>query len=383
MKELFLFLAYFGLILSILYSLITLLLNKFKSISKILMLFCVLACTIPLFFWTFFQGSLPLKNQAHLWVISFPFFFFAGSLLYLYVKSVLRNTKVFNKWELMHLIPVLIHFIELTPFYLLPSKAKKESLSLYILHPEKTSEMSIFLFSMNTHLYFKGVFWMFYLFITFRLLFTFKKENASWITKNTHIWFWVIRLTVINASSLLLYIIGFIFIDSFILTKALALPNLFLVLASVIVLMFSPKVLYGYKSHIPSKKISKLKSFELTSVKIEEYKKKIELLINDKNVYLIKNYSIKDMSNDLDIPVHHLSIVINNELSTNYASYINKCRINYIIEHRYDKEWINFSYEGMAKEAGFNSRNSFYKAFKKATGLTPSKYFENEKKYKI
>jgi AraC-like DNA-binding protein len=120
------------------------------------------------------------------------------------------------------------------------------------------------------------------------------------------------------------------------------------------------------------------KTFKLSPLKIEEYKEKIELLIQNEKKFLVKNYSIKDMSNDLDIPLHHLSHIINNEFCTNYASFINNCRINYIIEHRHDETWSQFSLEGIAAEAGFNSKNSFFKAFKIATGETPAEYFRKK-----
>ncbi|RYZ52219.1 MAG: AraC family transcriptional regulator, partial [Sphingobacteriales bacterium] len=50
----------------------------------------------------------------------------------------------------------------------------------------------------------------------------------------------------------------------------------------------------------------------------------------------------------------------------------------FIIEHRFDEKWSHYSLEGLSAEAGFNSRSTFFKAFKLATGTTPSDYFSNK-----
>lgn len=112
-------------------------------------------------------------------------------------------------------------------------------------------------------------------------------------------------------------------------------------------------------------KKSSNKIFSLSSEKINEYKEKLESFIKSQNPFLEKGYSIRQMAADCDIPVHHLSIVINREYGLNYADFINRYRVDYILTHRYDENWRQFSLEGLAKESGFNSRSSFIKALRK------------------
>ncbi|MCL9805716.1 helix-turn-helix domain-containing protein [Flavobacterium amniphilum] len=365
--------------------LIILLQNKFHTYYKGLMLLCLISCAIVIGSWTFFQGTIPLLEHAYLWVISFPIDFLPGGLLYLYVKSVLKKQKKIIKWDYIHFIPALLHFIELVPFYLLPVKAKQLALTLYLAHPEKSSPT--FILPMDSHIFLKTVFWSLYVILTISVVVKFRKTNSLWITRNDHIWFWITRLTAIHLIALIISIIGLIFFDEYAYREFSVLPPLFFILTCIILLMFKPKILYGlnflYNGNKNSIKLNEeeetlSKTFELSYSKSKEYKEKIELLIHDKKVFLIKNYLLTDMSNDLDIPLHHLSYVINNEFGTNYTSFINKCRIDYIIEHRYDPEWAQFSLEGIGNEAGFNSRNTFFKAFKIATGKTPSEYFKKK-----
>jgi AraC-like DNA-binding protein len=357
--------------------------NKFQIYSKTLMLLSLFSCIIVIGTWTFFQGIIPLLDHAYLWVISFPIDFLPGALMYLYVRSVLEKIKTFRKLDLLHIAPALLHFIELIPFYLLPVKAKQVALTLYILNPKKLSEHAPFILPMDTHIFLKNGLWYFYIALSIRLLIRFYKRNPLWIKRNKHIWYWITRLTGIHTLSIIVSLVGLVFFDKYTYREYSIMPPIVFILTCIILLMFKPKILYGLNNMRINDDTIKMekneevlsKNFELPSLKIKEYKEKIGLLINNEKVFLIKNYSIKEMSNDLDIPVHHLSFVINKEFDTNYASFINNCRIDYIIEHRYDDEWSQFSLEGIGAEAGFNSRNTFFKAFKIKTGETPSEYF--------
>ncbi|MGH2665446.1 helix-turn-helix domain-containing protein [Flavobacterium sp.] len=372
--------------MSLLCMLIILIQNKFHIYYKFLVLLCLISCIIVIGCWTFFQGTIPLLKHAYLWVLSFPVDFVPGSLLYLYIKSVLERRKKFSKWNFLHFAPAVLHCIELIPFYLLPASSKQLSLTLYLLHSEKLPPSSVFMLPMDVHVFLKTALWFFYIALTIHLLMQFRKKNPLWITRNNHIWFWLTRLTSIHVVAILISLVELLVFDKYTYREYSVMPPVFFILTCIILLMFKPKILYGLshlyrdKSTVELKKEEETfsKTFELSPVKSKEYKDKIELLIHEEKAFLIKNYLLKDMAHDLNIPLHHLSHVINKEFGTNYTSFINNCRIEYIIRHRYDAEWSQFSLEGIGNEAGFNSRNAFFKAFKIATGETPSEYFRKK-----
>lgn len=52
-------------------------------------------------------------------------------------------------------------------------------------------------------------------------------------------------------------------------------------------------------------------------------------------------------------------------------------RVNDSKEMLLNPEYSNYSTEGIAKSVGFNSKSSFYTAFKKNTGLTPAEFKNN------
>jgi methylphosphotriester-DNA--protein-cysteine methyltransferase len=55
---------------------------------------------------------------------------------------------------------------------------------------------------------------------------------------------------------------------------------------------------------------------------------------------------------------------------------MNICRISYIQKNINNPSWKSLTIEGVGREAGFNSRVTLFKAIKKHTGQSPSKFFE-------
>ncbi len=71
-----------------------------------------------------------------------------------------------------------------------------------------------------------------------------------------------------------------------------------------------------------------------------------------------------------------LSQVLNQYLTTNFYDFLNKYRIeSFIQQYRLDQEKL-YSIAGLALKCGFNSKSSFYRAFKKEKGCSPSAYFK-------
>lgn len=106
----------------------------------------------------------------------------------------------------------------------------------------------------------------------------------------------------------------------------------------------------------------------------DEYLEKLILFMDEKKPYLNENITIKDLSDDIDIPSHHLSIVINNRLGKNFYTFINEYRIKDALTILNDPENSDASILAIAFRVGFNSKSTFNSVFKKITGKTPSEY---------
>jgi AraC-like DNA-binding protein len=107
---------------------------------------------------------------------------------------------------------------------------------------------------------------------------------------------------------------------------------------------------------------------------LERYKPLLETYMQLNKPFLKQGYSINALSNETGIPQHHLSSMINRVYEMRFNEYLNRLRIDYISENFKNPEWEKLTLEGIAKQAGFTSRTTFFNTIKKITGLSPSEY---------
>jgi len=123
---------------------------------------------------------------------------------------------------------------------------------------------------------------------------------------------------------------------------------------------------------IPETDLSIIPQNELQALgaRINEYLLQTEAYTNP-------DITIKMLANSLAIPVEKASAAINKEMNKNFYDLINEKRIDkakVLLSDKLDKLTI----EGIAHNAGFNSRASFYRAFKKYTAISPSEYISQK-----
>jgi AraC-like DNA-binding protein len=82
----------------------------------------------------------------------------------------------------------------------------------------------------------------------------------------------------------------------------------------------------------------------------------------------------------LDVSPHHLSQAINEKLNKSFFDFVNGYRVEETKFAISGPDADRFSILGLAMEAGFNSKSAFYTAFKKHTGMTPTRFKELAKR---
>lgn len=82
----------------------------------------------------------------------------------------------------------------------------------------------------------------------------------------------------------------------------------------------------------------------------------------------------------LDTNPKYLNHFIKTNYNTDYNTYINNLRINYIVEQLNTKPtYRKYKISHLAKESGFSSHSNFSANFKRVTQLSPSEYIEKVK----
>lgn len=90
--------------------------------------------------------------------------------------------------------------------------------------------------------------------------------------------------------------------------------------------------------------------------------------------YRDKEFSAQKLASELGTNTRYISAVINVRFRMNYASFVNKYRIEDAMTILADKRYKSLTMEDVADMVGFANRQSFYSAFRKVNKCTPRDY---------
>lgn len=296
---------------------------------------------------------------------------------YLYVLSVCYSDFKLKPKHLIHIVPFLIANLILLPRFYSVNLASKISFL------ENNSSMFEIQFN-HIFIHFQIVF---YIIAAFMILRKAKKiylenyagasmESLNWLFQFTLAisFFYSIALlknifkfsTYTNISELLkigLFLFELVII-SWYLFKALNNPTLFRSIDS--------------KLKLVSKFVSEEKQND--QIKEDKYGKDLSKLIDymvKEKPFLNASLTIQDISNDLEIPVRELSLLINHKLNQHFYDFVNSYRIENAMDILKDSTKNKVTILEILYEVGFNSKSSFNTAFKKHTNTTPTSYRKN------
>jgi AraC-like DNA-binding protein len=357
----------------------TMVLFSKKNYSKSFFLGMFLLSLAVVSIYNFYLSANIFKEFPDLFIITKSFIFLAAPCSFLYVRNILTLDKSFRKYDWLHFIPFTIYFA-LTLFVYIGSFTNLkivDFIAAKIRNPFSILTLTI---------------WLFYVFFQTMLILNYDlkkfKGNQFHRTKVIN-WIRVYNLMI-------LFLFSALFVHHF-LAKKIEVVDLscYFLISSVLVftvgwLYFRPQIFHDEEevfdfvvdnTNTIAVKTKEAKNTipianELTLEKREEYLLKLDHVLNAKNLFLKKDFVIRDLSDETGISVHHLSNLINSEFGLHFQDYVNLKRIEYFKDKINDPEWKDLSLEGMAWGSGFKSRTTCFRAFIKHTGKSPSEYFK-------
>jgi AraC-like DNA-binding protein len=111
---------------------------------------------------------------------------------------------------------------------------------------------------------------------------------------------------------------------------------------------------------------------KIDSAEAEILIQKLESVMNEKALYKNPNLTLQDLAKEIHISSHQLSQLLNTNLGKNFTSFVNEFRIREACEIITANDKLTL--ESIGYDVGFNSKSTFFAAFKKHTGTTPSNY---------
>lgn len=119
---------------------------------------------------------------------------------------------------------------------------------------------------------------------------------------------------------------------------------------------------------------SKTESSDLKSEKEEASFRKINEYVLQNQCYLNPNLGMEKLADELDMGTSTLSMLINSYGDCNFPDYINGLRVEKAKKILVHPDFTSYTIVAIGLECGFNSKSTFYSAFRKFTGSTPTAY---------
>ena len=111
---------------------------------------------------------------------------------------------------------------------------------------------------------------------------------------------------------------------------------------------------------------------------MDEMEGKILKIIRLQKKYKDKDYSAKQLAEDLGTNTRYVSAVVNVRFHMNYTTFVNKFRIEEAMNLLVDKRYQHLNMEEISVMVGFANRQSFYAAFFKVKQIPPREFREME-----
>jgi AraC-like DNA-binding protein len=329
--------------------------------------------------------------------IEWPTNFAYGPLIYLYVRALVERGRPVFRWrESAHFIPVVAFYIYLIPLFSLNAEQKALWWLQTTASPADHIDPLIMLIVVQIAVY---------LLFSMRML---KKHasrirehfsaeemiSLSWL-RNLLIAFFVLwgmyaftylvsgffqvydeaQYLIHFLAASVIYVMGF---------KGLAHPEIFTILRTTLPAEESepagPLEGYDVARHnkalqgTPGRQEGKYRKSSLSDEQAELILDRLRQMMAKEKPYLETGLTLSELSGRLFISSNHLSQVLNAKLGKSFFDFVNGYRVEEAKRLLVSPLSGRLSILGIGMEAGFSSKSAFYTAFKKSTGVTPSKF---------
>lgn len=340
--------------------------SKNRGLDKnvLILIFCFI-------FFTSLHTYASLHQLNFIYYISFLFdynlIWVLGPLLLIYIKSLfLDNIKLLRN-NRHHFLPSIFF----TVFLFIPKMLAElfYVVDIYYLKFYQENQM-VFIIIRNCY-------FLLYLIFSIKLFFRLKTTLNKQLNFSINEYNWITKLVL--GSSV------FVSLDTVVRSYELFVNNLqfdggYITLFAIVVFI----TYLGYNGLnesrilIPAFLLEKTSYTEITFTNEETIllEQKIKHILENEKLFLDETLSLKRLSVSLNISDKKLSSFLNNHLNTKFKDYINFYRVAEVKEKLKSQEYAKYTLFAIANECGFNSKASFYRVFKKHTGVSPSQYIK-------
>ncbi|MAT90352.1 MAG: hypothetical protein CMC35_06625 [Flavobacteriaceae bacterium] len=321
---------------------------KNRSVSMLMLLF---GCHILIYI-AGATGFTTLFPSFYLWFY-FEVALLLGPMLFLHLQTMLYGKEKLMWYDAFHLVPVVVYWIGFGDVLVLPGAERVTYNELHFLDRTMlwnyllAAQMTIYLFG--------------------HIVLIFRSKNRLQMKPLSY----AIAIVSIYAVATILIAYFTQFANDWGDFKSYYLVNNMLIFLLAYVLYYHPELLAQWKK--------KYFSSTLEASQKKMIAQNIEKYVVTQQYYLQNDFTIKTLSELIDVPSHHVSQTFSEVLEENFNEYVNRHRALHATHLLTNKEFDHYKIDVIAKEAGFNNKVTFYKAFSKVMGVTPAAYRKQAK----
>jgi len=303
--------------------------------------------------------------------------FLVGPLTYFYVQSCTQKGFTFGTRQWIHFAPFIIEIILNIPFFMESSAFKLDFYEKFVGEGQ--------LFSIQYLMPIKLIHGLTYFALCIRMIFQYQQHIQNTSSNSDKIFHrWLLFFVFIVALPILMLI--YVAFTEFIASQRyliFLLGYLIFYISIDIAILLKPELFQTFPNRTPQPESSEAKkqkyeSSNLAEDKKEDYAHRLRNHLESKKTYRASDLSLSQLSDQIEIPAHYVSQVINEKLGTNFLDLINQYRVQDVKEQFANPDKNHYTIMSLAYDAGFNSKSTFYSAFKKHTGMTPSAYKKSQ-----
>lgn len=288
-----------------------------------------------------------------------------GATVYLFTQSSLLN-KRFTYGDLKHYVPAVFYSLFVIFYFMVPNDA-------VIGERAQSGELfRVISIVMGTALIFNITYWL----MSYQLFHKFKqqlRDELSFVVKTRFFSSFLIAIGLCLVCWVTVYFIS-LFGDE--MAERSAREVIWLSIAFIILII----AFYGMKEPELFKVAAlaepkKYTQSKLSHTDLDQLKIRLESLMIEKKPFLNRKLLKADLAEMLGVSNPEVARLLNERIGMNFFEYINYHRIGEFVALAKTDKAKNLTFFGLAQEAGFNSKTTFNKSFKKLMGNSPKEYF--------
>lgn len=341
-----------------------------------------------------------LRSVSPLMYLGAPFFYF-------FIRNVLFDLKGFQKYDWVHFLPVVFHFLELIPFYLESQEVKYAIAEIIVESPNQRNYIGHGLIPVSFHYTLRIILQTGYFFYCIYLIYKVKpsfltridsEKMRNWLFITVFFMGWVVisnliyailvnlsNLTDADFSLLLTYTVNISLLG-------ILLLNLYINFKPELVYRYDPREDFGENGILNEEETLPEESVNKSSVENEiilntlvddsqnidkDQLQLIRTVLETDQLFLEKNVNIKVLAEKISLPLKTTSHLFKTEYGKGFNEVANEYRILQAIKQIEEGYLDQYTLESLGSEVGFNSRTTFFNAFKKHQNCSPTEYWKN------